>query len=187
MLEDGIGDTIRVSLTGDPVKEIPVALAIAGRYNKGLIAAGSVRKDRETKASADLIEMTRPRVNPFSFRKRESEGTGSIGGNRPVQVLTGTEETLSILDENGRVCGMPGRDEAEKLLPCEGNAREMRKKALSAVAGNDKRPTAPDGIHTATAIFSPSWWMQPSISGQFSPTGSVMPSGSMQPGLLLRL
>lgn len=140
LLEDGIGDTIRVSLTGDPVKEIPVALAIAGRYNEGSIGAGSLRKDRETKASADLIEMTRPRVDPFSFRKRESEGTGSIGGNRPVQVLTGTEETLSILDENGGVCGMPGRDEAEKLLPCAGNAREMRKKALSAVAGNDKRP-----------------------------------------------
>ncbi len=36
LLEDGIGDTIRVSLTGDPVKEIPVAKEIAGRYNCGL-------------------------------------------------------------------------------------------------------------------------------------------------------
>jgi len=32
LLEDGIGDTIRVSLTEDPVKEIPVARALARRY-----------------------------------------------------------------------------------------------------------------------------------------------------------
>jgi (E)-4-hydroxy-3-methylbut-2-enyl-diphosphate synthase len=31
LLEDGIGDTIRVSLTEDPVREIPVALALARR------------------------------------------------------------------------------------------------------------------------------------------------------------
>ena len=33
LLEDGIGDTIRVSLTEDPVKEIPVARALAQRYD----------------------------------------------------------------------------------------------------------------------------------------------------------
>ncbi|MFA6924438.1 MAG: (E)-4-hydroxy-3-methylbut-2-enyl-diphosphate synthase [Bacteroidales bacterium] len=33
LLEDGIGDTIRVSLTGNPEKEIPVAKIIAQRYN----------------------------------------------------------------------------------------------------------------------------------------------------------
>jgi (E)-4-hydroxy-3-methylbut-2-enyl-diphosphate synthase len=32
LLEDGIGDTIRVSLTEEPEAEIPVAFAIAGRY-----------------------------------------------------------------------------------------------------------------------------------------------------------
>ena len=32
LLEDGIGDTIRVSLTEDPVKEVPVARALAARY-----------------------------------------------------------------------------------------------------------------------------------------------------------
>lgn len=33
LLEDGIGDTIRVSLTEEPEAEIPVAFAIAGRYS----------------------------------------------------------------------------------------------------------------------------------------------------------
>lgn len=34
LLEDGIGDTIRVSLTEDPEREIPVALRIARRYSQ---------------------------------------------------------------------------------------------------------------------------------------------------------
>ena len=31
LLEDGLGDTIRVSLTEDPVREVPVAEALARR------------------------------------------------------------------------------------------------------------------------------------------------------------
>ena len=32
LLEDGLGDTIRVSLTEEPEKEAPVAIALAKRY-----------------------------------------------------------------------------------------------------------------------------------------------------------
>lgn len=35
LLDEGIGDTIRVSLTEDPVNEIPVARYLAARYSKG--------------------------------------------------------------------------------------------------------------------------------------------------------
>jgi (E)-4-hydroxy-3-methylbut-2-enyl-diphosphate synthase len=34
LLEEGIGDTIRVSLTGPPESELPTARSIAGRYNR---------------------------------------------------------------------------------------------------------------------------------------------------------
>ncbi len=37
LLSEGIGDTIRVSLTGEPEKEIPVARKIAGLYPRGSI------------------------------------------------------------------------------------------------------------------------------------------------------
>ncbi|MCI0528562.1 MAG: flavodoxin-dependent (E)-4-hydroxy-3-methylbut-2-enyl-diphosphate synthase, partial [Nitrospira sp.] len=37
LLEDGIGDTIRVSLTEDPVEEIPVAYQLAKKYNDYLL------------------------------------------------------------------------------------------------------------------------------------------------------
>ena len=34
MLEDGIGDTVRVSLTEEPENEVPVAIDLADRYKK---------------------------------------------------------------------------------------------------------------------------------------------------------
>src|SRR3546814_17575210 len=35
LLEDGMGDTIRVSLTEEPEEEVPVAIALAERYQIG--------------------------------------------------------------------------------------------------------------------------------------------------------
>ena len=40
LLEDGLGDTIRVSLTEDPVKEVPVARALADRAHRRWFADG---------------------------------------------------------------------------------------------------------------------------------------------------
>ena len=58
LLEDGLGDTIRVSLTEDPEFEIPVALALAKRYEerKGREGRGrgrSVGLSAFAEASAD--------------------------------------------------------------------------------------------------------------------------------------
>ena len=40
LLEEGLGDTVRVSLTEDPVAEIPVAFALVAPYNANLALAG---------------------------------------------------------------------------------------------------------------------------------------------------
>src|SRR5207247_1406602 len=40
LLDDGIGDTVRVSLTEDPVEEVPVARRLVERYNR--LLAGSM-------------------------------------------------------------------------------------------------------------------------------------------------
>jgi len=47
LLEDGLGDTIRVSLTEDPEFEAPVALALAGRYKwrTELVGSGQLSVD----------------------------------------------------------------------------------------------------------------------------------------------
>lgn len=82
LLEDGIGDTIRVSLTEDSVHEIPVAQALAAPYNAVGPRGGG---GKWTNVSFD----------PFSYRRRESarierNGIG-IGGEELVRVAVGQE------------------------------------------------------------------------------------------------
>lgn len=79
LLADGIGDTIRVSLTEDSVHEIPVAQALV---NCGM----RISDFGLTKQSP------RPGWDPFSYRRRESEtlavdGT-ALGGEETVRVAT---------------------------------------------------------------------------------------------------
>ncbi|MCB0280529.1 MAG: (E)-4-hydroxy-3-methylbut-2-enyl-diphosphate synthase, partial [Calditrichaeota bacterium] len=73
LLEDGIGDTIRVSLTESPLKEVPVARYIADHYNH---------------KQAEEIHIVRDeRRNPFQFTKRESVQVQSIGNQQVAQVI----------------------------------------------------------------------------------------------------
>jgi (E)-4-hydroxy-3-methylbut-2-enyl-diphosphate synthase len=72
LLEDGIGDTIRVSLTEEPEAEIPVAQKIIKKYNDQNILKLTECKTNEA-------------YNPFSYKKRESNFVLNIGGpNVPV-------------------------------------------------------------------------------------------------------
>ncbi|MCZ7609886.1 MAG: (E)-4-hydroxy-3-methylbut-2-enyl-diphosphate synthase [Ignavibacterium sp.] len=71
LLEDGIGDTIRVSLTEDPEFEAPVAIAIVNRY-KG-------RDDHKP-----IKEIDESPIDPFTYNKRKTFNVLSIGhGNVP--------------------------------------------------------------------------------------------------------
>jgi len=80
LLEDGLGDTIRVSLTEDPVKEVPVARALAARYDAW----------RETPSPGDpgapFVE------DPYAHARRPSlpsalcPGGLQAGGQAPVRV-----------------------------------------------------------------------------------------------------
>jgi (E)-4-hydroxy-3-methylbut-2-enyl-diphosphate synthase len=82
LLEDGIGDTIRVSLTEDPVKEIPVARALAERYDRRWSAAQVARVVRDL--GAPFV------ADPYSHARRATRpvatGEAAIGGHEPVRV-----------------------------------------------------------------------------------------------------
>ncbi|MFA5256840.1 MAG: (E)-4-hydroxy-3-methylbut-2-enyl-diphosphate synthase [Opitutales bacterium] len=65
MLRDGLGDTIRVSLTEDPVAEVPVALALAREAVKTWAAADNADLRRHAEHQIDSID-------PYSYRRRES-------------------------------------------------------------------------------------------------------------------
>lgn len=75
LLEDGIGDTIRVSLTEKPEAEIPVAHKLLSKYNN------------DVRAVVDINFKTTPFFNPFGYNKRQSKAQGKVGGsNVPVVI-----------------------------------------------------------------------------------------------------
>jgi len=74
LLNDGIGDTIRVSLTEAPEKEIPVARKI-------IAYAAGTDDPRIPKTGAMPID-------PFDYRKRKTRRVGFTGGEQPPAVLT---------------------------------------------------------------------------------------------------
>lgn len=74
LLSEGIGDTIRVSLSEEPECEIPVAAMLTER-----IAAWS--------SAPDIEGETYPGFNPVESARRSSEAVGNVGGtNIPVAV-----------------------------------------------------------------------------------------------------
>jgi len=115
LLAEGIGDTIRVSLTEDPVAEIPVALALAKRYNAW----------HETNAPAP-IALRGPvveRRDPFHYERRTTcavrAGVHTVGDGETVKVEVALQGTLDEPDalrhELDSQCGVrvPGETRAE--------------------------------------------------------------------------
>jgi (E)-4-hydroxy-3-methylbut-2-enyl-diphosphate synthase len=89
LLADGIGDTIRVSLTEDAVHEIPVARALAAPFNQK--SKGS--------AGEKPAEFT-PSYDPFSYERRRSSVLTvmghELGGDKTVRVFTPQERWNAV-------------------------------------------------------------------------------------------
>lgn len=101
LLFDGLGDTIRVSLTEDPVEEIPVAMDIARL----------AEKIRAEKAAA----LTDENIDFYNYNKRESVSLadGKIGGSAVPAVATfGKSKDADFQFENGTAA----IDGAKKIL-----------------------------------------------------------------------
>ncbi len=84
LLADGIGDTIRVSLTEDSIHEIPVAKALVDSVAAGVSPANSQRSDVSDQRSEISFD-------PFSYQRRttkklEREGV-QVGGDELVRVV----------------------------------------------------------------------------------------------------
>lgn len=95
LLSDGIGDTIRVSLTEDAVHEIPVARAMAEPFNARVAGEKVVREG--------LV----PSYDPFSYERRRSSPVTvmghEMGGDKTVRVFT-TQERWNALAH--KIAGM---------------------------------------------------------------------------------
>ena len=75
LLEDGLGDTIRVSLTEEPEAEIPVAQTLVARYCN--------RSDH-----APIPDIQTPHIDPFSYTRRATRQIEKIGKPSVPIVIT---------------------------------------------------------------------------------------------------
>lgn len=92
LLEDGLGDTVRVSLTEDPEFEAPVAIALVNRYsNREKL---SKEQYNETAYSA-ILEPNTSYYSPFEYTKRASNEVLNFGANNVPRIIT----DLSTKDE----------------------------------------------------------------------------------------
>lgn len=113
LLLDGLGDTIRVSLTGNPVAEIPVAKEIVRQVDQ-FRNVHSVRN--ENKVFFD----------PFEIKRRKSEAAGAIGGNHPVQVIHEIDGINCLLDETASAAGAVTELMQKEIYSVTGNPKQVR-------------------------------------------------------------
>src|SRR5947209_11410239 len=89
LLQDGIGDTIRVSLTEDSIHEIPVAKALVA------VAAVSDRQVPGFQTLESTVTDRRYSFDPFSYSKRPSEtierDSFKVGGEELIRVVVRQE------------------------------------------------------------------------------------------------
>lgn len=93
LLEDGIGDTVRVSLTEDPEFEIPVAQALVARYNHRATAIKPIK----------LVEQTP--INPFQYFRRKTQEVANFGGGNVPRVIADFSKIPITQHEDLRVVG----------------------------------------------------------------------------------
>lgn len=74
LLEDGLGDTVRVSLTEEPEFEAPVAAKLVKRY-------------RHRARHAAIPEVEELPIDPYQYRKRKTHEVLTIGGNNVPRVI----------------------------------------------------------------------------------------------------
>ncbi|MBV9490907.1 MAG: (E)-4-hydroxy-3-methylbut-2-enyl-diphosphate synthase [Verrucomicrobia bacterium] len=87
LLADGLGDTIRVSLTEDSVQEIPVAKALVAEYNDWHAARAATTASSSSPAPVDAPLA----YDPFTFARRPSATVKvaqgiQLGGEEPIRV-----------------------------------------------------------------------------------------------------
>lgn len=91
LLEDGLGDTVRVSLTEDPEFEIPVAKALVDRYSAEKIKLHQTIKPLETEG--EKIKLS---YNPYDYQRRESISVNNIGGHNVPRIIADFSERENI-------------------------------------------------------------------------------------------
>ena len=143
LLHDGIGDTIRVSLTEESVHEIPVARALAAPFNAG--AVGGIASEFPLA------------YDPFSYARRASETLSQPSVAEPgQQVWLGGEETVRVAirrDHFEKIAHKVARmgDYKPEFIVEDAGVQEIDPRDSAAIAAVNAAPdaklvTLPDGL-----------------------------------------
>ncbi|MBB3696228.1 (E)-4-hydroxy-3-methylbut-2-enyl-diphosphate synthase [Flammeovirga yaeyamensis] len=85
LLEDGLGDTVRVSLTEAPEAEAPVAAALINRYNQ------RAEEAEEISTSIDISPK-----NPFQYERRKTVEVDTFGDHNVPRVIADFSNVKNI-------------------------------------------------------------------------------------------
>ncbi len=96
LLEDGIGDTIRVSLTEDPELEITVCKDLVKRYQ-------SNNDIQNTNGMIPVVDQLN--YDPFNYARRKSFEVGNIGGKQVPVVIADFSKVEKITPTNLEAIG----------------------------------------------------------------------------------
>lgn len=153
LLDDGLGDTVRVSLTEDPEAEVPVAARLVAPYNRGLPGVASFRRPGGQAAEAR---------HPPAYARRQTKPVGAggllVGGSHPVAVLEPAEEAFA-----GRTIDWSRLARVEEPLAWYDAVRAYRRLLAEMDARGDWRPVLlrldlrglpePEVLPRASAVF----------------------------------
>jgi (E)-4-hydroxy-3-methylbut-2-enyl-diphosphate synthase len=130
LLSDGLGDTVRVSLTEPPENEIPVARAIVDYF-----------ADRADALAAPAIK-DEALYHPFEWSPRRSIAVGRVGGSNPP-VIYGELGSAELAQIGCEIVAVDGGVNAPA---------EWRAAALNMMAQGDKRPVILHKTYTETSV-----------------------------------
>ena len=100
LMEDGLGDTIRVSLTEDPEFEIPVCKDLVKRYAVDSSLPIAIGMQAGSVPGAEKIL-----YSPFEYKKRETFAIDNIGGKHVPVVLADLSKVDNISPQDLRSIG----------------------------------------------------------------------------------
>jgi (E)-4-hydroxy-3-methylbut-2-enyl-diphosphate synthase len=90
LLEDGLGDTIRVSLTEDPELEIPVCKDLVKRYEV---------RGQKSEVRTQNSDFRLP-YDPFTYQRRETFEVGNIGAKHVPVVIADLSKMEKIIKQD---------------------------------------------------------------------------------------
>jgi (E)-4-hydroxy-3-methylbut-2-enyl-diphosphate synthase len=117
LLEDGIGDTIRVSLTEDPEFEIPVCKDIVKRYRPAAIQKDDYSNNKLISEVSSLPTSQQSfglPYSPFEYKRRETFAVDNIGGKQVPVVVADISNIKKITPQHLQSIGYTYNEQTDK-------------------------------------------------------------------------